>query len=308
MFKNKKNLILLTALLGLVVLSSFLFGFLVMFFMSPAQSKLSNQASVSQPPFTSPSSSNQILSPSSVAVSTLLLSPTALPVPPSLSPLPVPPSRPTLTVAIPTVANLAEVLQGELGKKQVAITIDAGGESEPFPKMLRALEVDGIKLTFFLTGQWAQQNPTYVAQFVQAGHELANHSWSHIDFTTLSDEKIKEELEKTDQILAKFSGRSTKPLMRFPYGSRNSHIMQVVNNLGYRSIFWTLDSLDSVGQPKTAQFLIKRITEQSDAELDGQIILMHVLNPSTAEALPIILENLKNRGFKIVTVSKLLSN
>ncbi|HEX2909626.1 MAG TPA: polysaccharide deacetylase family protein [Chloroflexia bacterium] len=207
----------------------------------------------------------------------------------------------------PPAQGLSEVVRGKTGKKEVAITLDAGAGSDPFPRLITALRKANVKVTFFLTGQWAQQNPTYVQQIVEEGHEIANHSWTHPDFTTISDQQIQNELNKTDDFLAKFTGESTKPLMRFPYGARNSHATQVVNSMGYRSIFWTLDSLDSVGQPKSAQFLIDRVTKQTDAQLDGSIILMHIGNATTAEAMPTILQKLQERGFKVVTISELLS-
>lgn len=211
-------------------------------------------------------------------------------------------------IATPTPYNgsLTEVIRGKTGKKQVAITLDAGAGSDPFPKMLTALDRANVRITFFLTGKWAQANPTYVQQIVAKGHEIANHSWNHPDFANLSEQRIREEIESTDEFLKKFSGLATKPLWRFPYGSRNGRVSEIVNNLGYRSIMWTIDSLDSVGQPKSAQFLIDRITRQSDAQLDGQIVLMHIGNPTTADALPFILQNLRDRGFAVVTVTELL--
>jgi peptidoglycan/xylan/chitin deacetylase (PgdA/CDA1 family) len=85
-------------------------------------------------------------------------------------------------------------------------------------------------------------------------------------------------------------------------------VLKVATNLGYRSIYWTLDSLDGVEPKKTPQFLIDRITGKSDADLDGAIILMHVGERSTADALPVIIKNLQARGFHLVTVSKLLGS
>jgi peptidoglycan/xylan/chitin deacetylase (PgdA/CDA1 family) len=83
-------------------------------------------------------------------------------------------------------------------------------------------------------------------------------------------------------------------------------VLKVAANLGYRSIYWTLDSLDGVEPKKTAQFLIDRITNKSDADLDGAIILMHVGERSTVDALPATIANLQERGFQLVTISKLL--
>jgi peptidoglycan-N-acetylmuramic acid deacetylase len=214
-------------------------------------------------------------------------------------------SQPTATTK-PYNGSLTEVVRGPTGKKQVAITLDAGASATPFPKILAALDKAGVKITFFLTGQWAQQNPTYVQQMANAGHELGNHTWDHPDLATVSATRIKDEVEKTDTLLTQLTGKSAKPLFRFPYGSRNAQAMQEVNSLGYRSIFWTLDSLDSVGETKSAQFLIDRITKQTNAQLDGEIILMHIGNATTADALPAILQNLQARGFQVVKVSELL--
>jgi peptidoglycan/xylan/chitin deacetylase (PgdA/CDA1 family) len=83
-------------------------------------------------------------------------------------------------------------------------------------------------------------------------------------------------------------------------------VLKIARNLGYRSIYWTIDSQDGVEPAKSPQFLINRITGKSDAELDGAIILMHVGVRSTAAALPAIIANLQERGFRLVTISTLL--
>jgi hypothetical protein len=102
------------------------------------------------------------------------------------------------------------------------------------------------------------------------------------------------------------SGQSSRPRLRAPYGARHAWVLKIAASLGYRSIYWTLDSQDRVEPVKTPQFLIDRITSKSDAELDGAIILMHVGVRSTADALPAIIANLQERGFHLVTISTLL--
>ena len=221
---------------------------------------------------------------------------------------PNPAPNPTNTVAPPPLPNgpLGEVFRGKSGKKQVAITFDAGAASESFPLITSALKKYGVKITFFLTGQWARQNPAFVQQISRQGMEIANHTWTHPDLTKISDEQIRDEIQRTDDILTQLSGHSTKPLFRFPYGARDNRVAKIVNEMGYRSIYWTVDSLDSVGVPKTTDFLINRLTSLTDAQLDGSIILMHIGARTSAEALPAILEKLQERGFKIVTISQLL--
>ena len=126
--------------------------------------------------------------------------------------------------------------------------------------------------------------------------------------TKQSDAIIRDELTHAERRIAEVSGQNPKPRWRAPYGDRDARVLKVATNLGYRSIYWTLDSLDGVEPKKTPQFLIDRITGKSDADLDGAIILMHVGERSTAVALPAIIENLQARGFHLVTVSKLLGS
>ena len=94
---------------------------------------------------------------------------------------------------------------------------------------------------------------------------------------------VREEISRAEVILNELTGQSPRPLWRAPYGERDDRVLRIASNLGYRSIYWTLDSLDGVEPIKTPQFLIDRITHRSDQELDGAIILMHVGVQNTAE-------------------------
>jgi peptidoglycan/xylan/chitin deacetylase (PgdA/CDA1 family) len=104
------------------------------------------------------------------------------------------------------------------------------------------------------------------------------------------------------------TGQSPRPRWRAPYGRRDERVLRIARGLGYESILWTIDSLDSAEPPKSAEFLIQHIISQSDAQLDGAIILLHVGSRATAEALPPIIANLQSRGFHLVTLSKLLEH
>jgi peptidoglycan/xylan/chitin deacetylase (PgdA/CDA1 family) len=124
--------------------------------------------------------------------------------------------------------------------------------------------------------------------------------------TKQPDNVVREEISRAEVFLTELTGQSPRPRWRAPYGERDERVLRIASNLGYRSIYWTIDSLDSVEPVKTSPFLIDRITRKSDQELDGTIILMHVGVRSTTEALPVIIANLKRRGFRLVTVSELL--
>ena len=119
---------------------------------------------------------------------------------------------------------------------------------------------------------------------------------------------MREEISRADVLLMELAGQTPRPRWRAPFGARDDRVLGIAAKLGYRSIYWTIDSLDSVEPLKTTEFLINRITGQTDADLDGAIILMHVGERSTADALPPIIANLQRRGFELVTISKLLAD
>ena len=199
-----------------------------------------------------------------------------------------------------------EVTRGPRGKHEIALTFDGGAEAECFDDLITALANAHVRSTFFITGRFANEHSDCAAAITKQGHEIGNHTWRHLPLTRQSDAVIRDELTHAERRIAEVSGQNPKPRWRAPYGDRDARVLKVATNLGYRSIYWTLDSLDGVEPKKTPQFLIDRITSKSDAELEGAIILMHVGERSTADALPAIIANLQARGFQFVTISKLL--
>ena len=203
-------------------------------------------------------------------------------------------------------SNSHEIERGPRGRSQIAITFDAGANAECFEDLIAALESARVHSTFFITGNWAQRNSHCAEAITKHGHEIGNHTWNHADLTKQPDDIVREELTRAEMLLAEISGQSLRPRFRAPFGARDNRVLRIAANLGYRSIYWTIDSLDSVEPRKTPEFLIDRITSKTDEQLDGAIILMHVGEKSTGDALPAIIANLQGRGFRLVTVSKLL--
>lgn len=199
-----------------------------------------------------------------------------------------------------------EIERGSRGRSQIALTFDAGANAECFEDLIVALEKARVHSTFFITGSWAQRNMDCAKAITKHGHEIGNHTWNHLALTNYSDEIVREEITRAEDLLTEISRQNPRPRLRAPFGARDERVLRIAANLGYRSIRWTIDSLDSMEPKKTPEFLIDRITNKTNPELDGAIILMHVGEKSTADALPVIIANLQDRGFRLVTVSKLL--
>lgn len=216
------------------------------------------------------------------------------------------PGKRTQLASPETAGPFGEVIRGPRGKSEIALTFDGGADAECFEDLIAALDSAHVNSTFFVTGRFTQEHADCAAEITKHGHEIGNHTWSHLNLTEQPDDVVRDEILRAERAIARVSGQSPRPRWRAPYGERNDRVLKIATNLGYRSIYWTIDSLDGVEPKKTSQFLIDRITSKTDDQLDGAIILMHVGERSTADALPAIIANLQGRGFRLVTISKLL--
>jgi peptidoglycan/xylan/chitin deacetylase (PgdA/CDA1 family) len=225
------------------------------------------------------------------------------------------PPQPGRALIVPQLADQTSVLEnepilverGSTTQPWVALTLDAGASAAPVPRMLETLREHNVKITFFLTGKWIAENPDLARQIVADGHEIANHTFNHPDLTKLGDDAIREELAATEELIQQTTGATTRPFFRPPFGAYNRRVLQIAASEGYLPIYWTLDSLDSVGEPKTPEFLLERITGKlTPDELRGAIILAHCGSKPTADALPQILDRFAAMGFAVRKVSEVL--
>jgi peptidoglycan/xylan/chitin deacetylase (PgdA/CDA1 family) len=212
---------------------------------------------------------------------------------------PAAPSRPSRSA----LDQWNEVSHGSRSSARIALTFDAGAGSSPTPDILAVLAKHNVRCTFFLTGKWIEKNPALVRRIAAEGHELGNHTYSHRRLTGLSDGAIAGELSRVENQVMRLIGRSTKPLARVPFGSRNKRVLQTMAREGYRSIFWDLDSWDSVKVGITSDQIRQRVLERVQ---NGSIVLMHCGSKATTGALDSLLEKLEASGYQPVTISELI--
>ncbi len=199
--------------------------------------------------------------------------------------------------------DYSEVVHGDPETGIVALTFDAGTEGGgSAPQVLEILRDRGIHVTFFLSGHWVDHNPELAQQIVADGHEVANHSYDHPDLTHLSDDQIVWELDYTDQVVSDFMGTHTRPYFRPPFGARNRRVLDVAAASGFRSIYWSLDSGDWLPRA-TAAGVADKILRYAGP---GDIVVEHIGSDATAAALPVVLDELTQRGLRVGTVSEVL--
>lgn len=248
--------------------------------------------------------------------------PTATPPPsptataePSPSPTAIPTETPRPDPPAPSVAGVSEAIwQGSSGRREIALTFDAGDDRGYAEDILDTLAAYGALATFGITGHWAHANPDLVRRMVEEGHQVINHTWSHGSFTGYSSggagvtgfDARQSELEETnDVIMREGGGYDTRPYWRPPYGDLDDGVLRDLAALGYTlTIMWSCDSLGWNGL--TADEINARCTDTAEP---GDIILMHVGAASQdAAALPTMIERLRTAGFTFVTIEQMLQD
>ena len=183
----------------------------------------------------------------------------------------------------------------------IAMTFDDGPSQKLTPKLLDLLAAHHIKATFFVIGENVAEHPEILARAAREGHEIGNHSWSHPYLGKMSDDGVRREMRRTDDVIKETIG--TRPtLMRPPYGSLSSRQKRLIHDeFGYQIILWDVDPLDWKRPGPTV--VCNRILKETRA---GSIVLSHDIHPGTIEAMPATLTQLEAKGFKFVTVSELI--
>jgi peptidoglycan/xylan/chitin deacetylase (PgdA/CDA1 family) len=201
-----------------------------------------------------------------------------------------------------------QVERGDPSAPRVALTVDLELGDAEVTEMLNTLQSKGVRITFFVLGAWVEQHPELAKRIVDDGHEIANHSMSHANFRNLSNEGIIAELDAANNAILQATGVSSQPFMRFPYGAYDNRTVQVVNEQGYLPLFWSLDSQDALGAPKSADWFVERVTTGLPPEqMNGAIVLSHCCIRNTlVEALPAVLDRYAELGYEVVPISEVL--
>ncbi|PLR76331.1 hypothetical protein CU633_16725 [Bacillus sp. V3-13] len=188
-------------------------------------------------------------------------------------------------------------------KKMVALTFDDGPDRIVTPGIIAALKKHNVKGTFFFIGEKVQKNPDVVKSAYDNGNVIASHSFYHHELPRKSDAEIDQDLAKTSEAIHQVIGQSPV-LFRPPYGETDVKLVKVAAKNDYKIILWSLDTLD---WSQREQVHIQK--NVFDNVRNGDIILMHSDEDKTetAKAVPVIIEELKSRGFQIVDVSTLLN-
>lgn len=194
------------------------------------------------------------------------------------------------------------VCRVETAEPIVALSLDDGPTPEGTETTLAALDRGGARATFFLIGRQIERHPGLARRIADAGHEVANHSWSHRWMIGRSGGWYDEEIARTAAALRR-EGDTGPLLFRPPFGKKLFGLPLAARRQGHRMIMWDVAEPDTDDPRAYAAHIVERARP-------GSIILMHVMNRSNRvgrEALPLVLDGLRRKGLRVVTVGELLA-
>ena len=184
-------------------------------------------------------------------------------------------------------------------EKAVALTFDDGPSRDNDGTILETLQANGAHATFFVLGNRARVDGDIMQMILDAGCEIASHSWDHPQLSKIKWKKAKSQIDRTDRIVSKLLNGYQISLLRPPYGSISKTMRKKVKK---PMILWSLDTED--WKSRNAKKVFNRVKTEVK---DGDIILMHDIHPETAEAVKKIVPWLSEQGYDMLTVTELMA-
>lgn len=198
------------------------------------------------------------------------------------------------------------IKKGNENKKMIALTFDDGPDEDFTPQILDILKKYNAKATFFVVGQKVGWNPEIVKRAHKEGHEIGNHTFTHINICKSSNEQIRKEIMETQEIIKKETGKEPT-LFRPPYRAINETLFDIIKSDHMKVVLWS--DLDTKDWSNPGVYNIVKIIEEK-AE-NGTIILLHDYNKirnnksQTIQALEKIIPKMQSLGYEFVTIPEI---
>lgn len=189
-------------------------------------------------------------------------------------------------------------------EKEIYLTFDNGYEQGYTEEVLDVLKNEKVPATFFVTGHYVKTAPELVKRMAEEGHIIGNHSYSHPDFTTMSKEEMKKELDQLEKVVAEVSDQKKTTYLRPPRGTFDENTLEWATEFGYVHVFWSLAFKDwETDKQKGWKYAFDEITEQIHP---GAILLLHTVSEDNAKALEKVIAHLKEEGYVFKSLDDLM--
>lgn len=187
--------------------------------------------------------------------------------------------------------------------KKLYLTFDAGYENGNIEKILDILKEENVPAAFFLLDNIILKNTDLVIRMADEGHLVCNHTKNHKNLSLASETEIAKNLTALERIYEEKTGRAMSKYFRFPEGKYSIEALKCVQNLGYKTIFWSFayDDWDNGRQPDTKK-AIKKVLDNTH---NGAVMLFHPTSSTNAEIFPTLIKEWKSMGYTFGTLDEL---
>lgn len=182
-------------------------------------------------------------------------------------------------------------------KKKIALTFDDGPHPEYTPMLLDGLKEREVSAAFFLMGKNAEKYPEIVERMYKEGHTIGNHSYSHVQLSSLEDLEACKEITKANKVVESITGKEPD-YIRPPFGSWNPDLDCITNMI---VVLWDVDPLDWKCQ--NTDLIVKRVVSKVK---EDDIILLHDSYETTVEATFQIIDTLEKEGYEFVALDEII--
>lgn len=183
-------------------------------------------------------------------------------------------------------------------EKQVCLTFDEGYENGYTPQILDTLKEKQVKAIFFVTYDFASQNPELINRMIKEGHVVGNHTYRHYSMDEVSDDVARQEVTFLHNYI-KEKHNYTMSYFRFPKGEFSERSAQIVKDLGYTSVFWSFAYADwDTSNQIDESTAFTRICESTHP---GEIILLHAVSATNANILGKVIDDIEKQGYTFTT-------
>ncbi len=192
---------------------------------------------------------------------------------------------------------------GTTDDKVIYLTFDEGYENGYSSKILDVLKEKNVPAAFFVTKSYIESNQDLIKRMVDEGHVVGNHSVRHLSSPDLTDDELRKEIKDTADYFKEVTGKDMPKVFRPPMGEYSERTLAVTQGLGYKTIFWSFayrDWLtdDQPGKEAAYNTVMKRYH-------NGCITLLHAVSQSNTEALPDIIDSLRELGYEFKSLDEI---
>ena len=179
--------------------------------------------------------------------------------------------------------------------KKLALTFDEGYENGFTPAILDTLKKKGVKAIFFVTYDFAKDNPSLIKRMLDEGHTVGNHSYHHYSMDELDTETAKEEITFLHEYIED-NYNYTMSYFRFPKGEFSEQSLRIADDLGYTSVFWSYAYADWDTENQVEEN--KAFTDICETTHPGEVMLLHAVSKTNADILGKVIDDIRQQGYE----------